>query len=167
MQFTVICRFALNKARQICILRQIVFMAYFTTALETVLNRSFSGKQTALGDASGLHQSEIGRLIREETPLTAAKLAKLYTAEGITEADQHLLSQAAVRDFVGEDAYQRYFVERQAESTLRETLGGPEFRGLFPLNPRAEQVIRHIIAHAHEPDTATGLELLGKFLALP
>jgi len=142
-------------------------MAHFPTALELVLNRTFSGKQTALASASTLPQPEIGRLLRADSPLTADKFAKLYSAESITEADQHLLSQAAVRDFVGEDAYQRYFVERQAESTLREHLGGPEFKGLFPLNPRAEQVIRYIISHAHEPDTATALELLGKFLALP
>lgn len=142
-------------------------MPHFPTALLTVLDRSFSGKQTALAAASTIPQPEIGRLTRGDSPLTAEKLAKLYGAEGMTEPDLHLLSQAAVRDLVGEDAYQRYFVERQAESTLRENLGGPEFRGLFPLNPRAEQVIGYIIAHAHEADTATALELIGKFLALP
>lgn len=30
-----------------------------------------------------------------------------------------------------------------------------------------QQLIRHIVSHAHEPDTATALELIGKFLALP
>ncbi|NBV88660.1 MAG: hypothetical protein EBR88_03960 [Betaproteobacteria bacterium] len=142
-------------------------MPYFTSALQTVLDRSFSGKQTALAAACDMQQADISRLLREEAPLSSAKLAKLLNAEGMSEADQHLLSQSAVRDFVGEEAYRTWFTQPQPDHYLREDLGGHSFQSLFPLNPRAAQVIAYIVAHAHEPDTAQALELLGKFLELP
>lgn len=142
-------------------------MTHFKPALQTVLDRTHGGKLAALAQASGMHSTDIGRLLKDEAPLTAEKLAKLLRAEGMTENDKHLLTQSAVRDFVGEDAYRAWFVQPQAESIIREELGGPRFEGLFPLNPRAEQVIRYIVNHAHEPDTCTALELLGRFLELP
>ena len=146
---------------------RINFMPHFTTALQTVIDRSFGGKQTAIAASCGMGQADFSRLLREEAPLTSAKLAKLLSAEGMNENDKHLLAQSAVRDFVGEETYRTWFVEPQNENTLREDLGGPRFEGLFPLNPRAEQVIRYIVNHAHEPDTSTALELLGRFLELP
>lgn len=121
----------------------------------------------ALASQAGMQTSDISRLVREEAPLTGNKLARLLRAEGMTENDKHLLTQSAVRDFVGEDAYRTWFITPQPEHILREDLGGPRFEGLFPLSPRAEQVIRYIVNHAHEPDTTTALELLGKFLELP
>lgn len=142
-------------------------MAYFTAALQTVIDRTHGGKIAALAAAAGMYGPDIGKLLREEVPLTSAKLAKLLTAEGMSEADQHLLSQSAVRDFVGEDAYRTWFTQPQPDHYLREDLGGHSFQSLFPLNPRAAQVIAYIVAHAHEPDTAQALELLGKFLELP
>lgn len=142
-------------------------MSYFSSALSQILEQRFEGKQMALAALAGMQTSDISRLIREEAPLTSSKLSKLLDAEGMTENDKHLLTQSAVRDFVGEEAYHTWFVEPQNENTLREDLGGPRFEGLFPLSPRAEQVIRYIINHAHEPDTTTALELIGKFLELP
>jgi len=142
-------------------------MSYFSNALSQVLEQRYEGKQMALASQAGMQTSDISRLVREEAPLTGNKLAKLLRAEGMTENDKHLLTQSAVRDFVGEDAYRAWFVQPQAESIIREELGGPRFEGLFPLNPRAEQVIRYIVNHAHEPDTSTALELLGRFLELP
>jgi len=142
-------------------------MTHFKSALQAVLDRTYGGKIAAFASAADMYGHDIGRLLKDEAPLTAEKLAKLLRAEGMTENDKHLLTQSAVRDFVGEDAYRTWFVQPQAESIIREELGGPRFEGLFPLNPRAEQVIRYIVNHAHEPDTSTALELLGRFLELP
>lgn len=142
-------------------------MTVFQSALKTVLDRRYTGKIAALSAASDMHGTEIGRLINEESPLTAAKLDKLLNAQGMTPGDIQLLSHAAIRDFVGDQVYRQHFIEPTPETHLREDIGGPSFQSLFPLSPRAEQVLRYIIAHAHEPDTTTALELLGKFLELP
>lgn len=142
-------------------------MPYFNPALQVVIERRYGGKQTALAAASEMPQSDISKLLRDEAPLSAAKLEKLINAQGMTSSDVQLLSHAAIRDFVGDDIYRDHFIEATPEAHLREDIGGASFQSLFPLSPRAEQVLRYIIAHAHEPDTTTALELLVKFLELP
>lgn len=145
-------------------------MSQFSTALRQCLDRSFAGKIIALASASGLPDPEIGRLLREQTPLTSAKLEKIVKAEGMTSDDRTLLVHAAVRDYVGDDEYQTRFApksKRGAES-LTDSLGGPVFQSLFPLSARAEQVLRYIINRAgHDSDLSKMLELMGNFLELP
>lgn len=142
-------------------------MPHFNPALQIVIDRRFGGKQTALAAACDMQQSDISKLMRDEAPLSAAKLEKLLLADGMTPDDIQLLSHAAVRDFVGDEAYHSYFLEPANEDFLRQDLGGPAFQTLYPISTRAEQVLRYIIAHAHERDITTALELLGKFLELP
>lgn len=146
-------------------------MAYFPSVLKQVIDRSFGGKLAALSAAAEMHNTDIGRLIREEVPLTAAKLEKLLSAEGMTEADRALLVHAAVRDFVGEAEYTARFAVPPSPTTelvLREQLRGPHFHSTFPISPRAEQVLRYLINKAgSDADVTTALELLGKFLELP
>lgn len=145
-------------------------MSQFSTALRQCLDRSFAGKIIALASASGLPDPEIGRLLREQTPLTAPKLEKLVTAEGMTADDRTLLVHAAVRDFVGDEEYKNRFAPsaETSKAGLTESLGGPVFRSLFPLSQRAEQVLRYIVNRAgHDNDLSKILELMGNFLELP
>lgn len=145
-------------------------MSQFATALQTVLTRNYGDKQSALAIASGINQVEVGRLLKDTAPVTADKLQKLLTAEGMTGDDRALLSHAAVRDFVGDDEYKFRFAPsaETKKSGLTESLGGPVFKSLFPLSPRAEQVLRYIINRAgHDNDLSKILELMGNFLELP
>ena len=145
-------------------------MSYFSNALQTVVDRTFGGKHTAISVAADLASNEIGRLVREETPCTAAKLAKLCAAPEIGETDRELLVTAAVRDFVPDELWKRLFSQRpepSMESVLRET-EPLTFFAAFPISPRAAQVLRHLITKAQsDPDVVSALELLGKFLELP
>jgi len=142
-------------------------MAHFTQALKTVLDRSFSGKQSAMA-TEGLQQADISKLIREAAPLTADKLTKIInTCED--DEDRSLLVHAAVRDYVGEDEYQQRFCTYAPSSErLNEGLGGPSFHAQFPIDPRAEQVLRYLVNNVqHNTDVSAALILLGKFLELP
>ncbi len=141
---------------------------HFTSALQTVLRRSFGDKHAALANNAGMHPPDIGRLLREEVPLTAAKLTKLLAA-CINSGDRTLLIHAAVRDYVGEDEYQTRFGGYSATpEILHDSLGGPVFQAHFPIHPRAEQVLRYILNRLqHDPDVEQALILLGKFLELP
>jgi hypothetical protein len=143
-------------------------MAHFTQALKTILDRTFGGKIAALAVGAGMHGPEIGRLIREEAPVTAEKLEKLLTACD-ADTDRALLVHAAVRDFVGEKEYKARFTGTEpTESVLREDLGGPVFRAHFPIDPRAEQVLRYLVNNVQSNgDIEDALKLLGKFLELP
>lgn len=143
-------------------------MAHFTQALKTVLDRSFAGKQSAMAAASEMQQADISKLVRDAAPLTAEKLEKLLTACE-TDEDRALLVHAAVRDFVGEREYKARFAGTEtSESVLRENLGGPVFRAHFPIDPRAEQVLRYLVNNVQSNgDIEDALKLLGKFLELP
>lgn len=144
-------------------------MAHFTQALKTILDRTFGGKIAALAVGAGMHGPEIGRLIREKAPVTAEKLEKLLTACD-ADTDRALLVHAAVRDFVGKHEYKARFTgsTEPSESLLREDLGGPVFRAHFPIDPRAEQVLRYLVNNVQSNgDIEDALKLLGKFLELP
>ncbi len=144
-------------------------MSQFSTALTQVLDRSFDGKQMAMAAQAGMQTSDISRLVREDAPLTAQKLEKLLGA-CVALADRTLLIHAAVRDFVGDTEYMNRFAptEEVSKAGLTESLGGPVFKSLFPLSPRAEQVLRYIINRAgHDNDLSKILELMGNFLELP
>lgn len=144
-------------------------MAHFTQALKTVLDRSFAGKQSAMAAASDMQQADISKLVRDAAPLTAEKLEKLLTACD-ADTDRALLVHAAVRDFVGKHEYKARFTgsTEPSESLLREDLGGPVFRAHFPIDPRAEQVLRYLVNNVQSNgDIEDALKLLGKFLELP
>ena len=154
------------QSLQIC---RLSFMAHFTQALKTVLERSFGGKQLAMSIPAGMQNSDISRLLKETVPVTAEKLEKLLTACETYE-DRALLIHAAVRDFVGEKEYKARFAGSTAlsDSVLREDLGGPIFRAHFPIHPRAEQVLRYLVHNVQSNgDIEDALKLLGKFLELP
>lgn len=141
-------------------------MGHFQTALSTVVARSFGEKQTALGVASGLGQSEISRLLRGDTPCTAAKLEKLCAA--VPVPDRTLLVEAAVRDFVPDDVWEELYSGPPEERFALREGDGTTFHADFPISPRATQVLRYLITHAQsDPDVVDALELLGKFLKLP
>lgn len=145
-------------------------MSQFATALQTVLTRNYGDKQSALAAASSINQVEVGRLLKDAAPVTADKLQKLVAAEGMTMDDRTLLVHAAVRDFVGDEEYKNRFAPtaEASKASLTESLGGPVFKSLFPLSPRAEQVLRYIINRAgHDNDLSKILELMGNFLELP
>lgn len=143
-------------------------MSYFSNALQSVADRTFGGKHTAIAAAADLPSNEIGRIIREETPCTAAKLAKLCSSPEIGPADQELLVTAAVRDFVPEALWQKLFHSRPApEDGINDSSAITIFAD-FPISPRALQVLRYLVTKAQsDPDVTQALELLGKFLELP
>jgi len=141
---------------------------HFTTALQTVLRRSFGDKIAALAASAEMHSPDIGKLLREEVPLTAAKLAKLLKACEDPD-DRSLLIHAAVRDYVGEEEYQARFCHYKpsTENIVNEGLGGPSFHAQFPIDPRAEQVLRYLVNNVqHNGDVSDALILIGKFLEL-
>ena len=143
-------------------------MSYFSQALKRVLDARFNGKQQALEFATGLAASDCGRLIREESPLTAVKLAKLCAAPEIEEADRELLVAAAVRDYVPEALWNRLYSQQPEPSLVLRETDPLTFFAAFPISPRAAQVLRHLITKAQsDPDVVQALELLGKFLELP
>lgn len=143
-------------------------MPHFPQALKTVLARSFSDKIAALAESAKMHGPEIGRLIKDESPLTAAKLEKLLSACQDPD-DRALLVRAAVRDFVGEAEYQaRFCAYTSPPERLHDDLGGPTFHADFPIHPRAAQVLHYIISRLqHDADVEQALILIGKFLELP
>jgi hypothetical protein len=169
MQFCIKLTNALESARA---KRNFVqnYSMHFTTALQTVLRRSFGDKIAALAASAEMHSPDIGKLLREEVPLTAAKLAKLLKACE-DEDDRSLLIHAAVRDYIGEEEYQSRFCNYQpaTEHLVHESsLGGPSFHAQFPIDPRAEQVLRYLVNNVqHNGDVSAALILLGKFLELP
>lgn len=143
-------------------------MSYFSNALDAVVRRSFGGKLTALGQASGIDSSEIGRLIREITPLTIAKLTKLCEAVEVPDDDKRLLCTSAVRDLVPEPFWSRLFGPKAEQPSRVQEPAPFEFHGTSPVQPRAAQVLRYLIAQAEkDPDVVQALILLGKFLELP
>ena len=127
-------------------------MAHFTQALKTVLTRSFEGKQSALSDAAEMHHTDISRLLKETSPVCPEKLGKILLACS-QEKDRAVLLHAAVRDFVGEEAYASHFTRPSDVDTLREDLGGPVF------------TIIHRVQH--DGSVAEALRLIGHFLELP
>lgn len=150
-------------------------MALFSQALKTVLDRTFGGKQSALAAASfqvnkedSIEQSDISKLIREAAPLTAEKFDKLLSACENIE-DRNLLTHAAARDFLGEEQYKLLTGAHSTPTAIvQESLGGPTFQAHFPINPRAEQVLRYILTRLQQDaDVEQALILLGKFLELP
>lgn len=143
-------------------------MSYFSQALKRVLDTSFNGKQQALEHSTGLAASDCGRLIREESPVTAVKLAKLCAASEISLEDQELLVTAAVRDFVPEALWQKLFHARPAPDAGINDATAITIFADFPISPRALQVLRYLVSKAQsDPDVTQALELLGKFLELP
>lgn len=142
-------------------------MAHFSQALKTVIDRSFDGKQLALSSEADMQQSDISRLLKETAPLSPEKLEKLLSACSQPK-DFALLVHAAVRDFVGEEAYAAQFTRPSDVNTLRENLGGPVFTAALPIDPYAEQVLRYIIHRVQHDGTVTeALRILGRFLELP
>lgn len=140
-------------------------MSQFSTALRQCLDRTFGGKIIALASASGLPDPEIGRLLREQTPVTSAKLEKLLTAEGMTTDDRTLLVHSAVRDYVGEQEYAQRFAPKGSQ---QDDLGGVIFRSMFPLRPKAARTLKYLIQKAGaDGDVATVLEIIGNMLELP
>ncbi len=142
-------------------------MAHFTQALKTVLTRSFEGKQSALSDAAEMHHTDISRLLKETSPVSPEKLGKILLACS-QEKDRAVLLHAAVRDFVGEEAYASHFTRPSDVDTLREDLGGPVFTATLPIHPYVERVLRYIIHRVqHDGSVAEALRLIGHFLELP
>lgn len=117
-----------------------------------------------------MHGPDIGKLLREEVPLTAAKLAKLLAACEDAD-DRTLLIHAAMRDFIGEEEYQARFCTYKPaqESFLQEsTLSGPSFHAQFPIDPVAEQTLHYLVDNAqHSRDVIDALRLLHRILDLP
>lgn len=142
-------------------------MSYFSTALQTVVDHSFGGKHSALSFAATLPGPEIGRLIREDTPLTPAKLVKLCSADALPLEDKRALCIAAVHDLVPDPHWSEMFGPASDPcGRLREA---PPFsyQGTAPLPPRAAQVLEYLITRAErDPDVVQALELLGRFLEL-
>ena len=141
-------------------------MAAFSNALTQILNRSFGGKLAALAAVCGIPGPELGRLSREETPLTAQKLQKLLSSSEISSGDRDLLINAAVCDFVGEAEYKARFGPKNLNH--QDDLGGVIFRSMFPLRPKAARTLRYLVKQAGvDGDVASILEIVGNMLELP
>lgn len=141
-------------------------MAAFSNALTQILNRSFGGKLAALSAVSGIPGPELGRLSREETPLTPPKLQKLLSSPDISTSDRDLLINAAVCDFVGEAEYKARFGPKNVDQP--DDLGGVIFRSMFPLRPKAARTLRYLVKQAGvDGDVASVLEIVGNMLELP
>lgn len=147
--------------------RIILPMAHFTQALQTVLDRTFDGKQSSLSDAAKMPQSDVSRLLNKNAPVSPEKLTKILGA-CLDPKDRAVLLHAAVRDFVGEEAYASHFTRPSDIDTLREDLGGPVFTATLPILPYVEQVLRYIIHRVqHDGTVAEALRIIGHFLSLP
>lgn len=142
-------------------------MSYFSTTLQEVLQRTYDGKQTALASSSGLEQSEISRLLRENSPCTAAKLAKLCDAPDMPLDDQRTLCVAAIHDLLPPRLWQILFEgEKSLAEQLRDSQGF-HYVGTHKLPAYPDQVLRYLLENAqHDPDVTKALELLGKFMEI-
>ncbi len=142
-------------------------MSYFSTTLQEVLQRTYGGKQTALASSSGLEQSEISRLLREASPCTAPKLAKLCDSPDMPLADQRALCVAAIHDLLPPRLWQILFEgDKSFADQLREH-DGFYYVGTHKLPAYPDQVLRYLLENAQQdPDVITALELLGKFMEI-
>jgi hypothetical protein len=142
-------------------------MSYFSTTLSEVLQRSYSGKQTALASSSGLEQSEISRLLRESSPCTAAKLAKLCDAPDMPEDDQRALCVAAIHDLLPPRLWQLLFEGEKSMAEQLQESAGFHYVGTHKLPAYPDQVLRYLLDNAQrDADVAGALELIGKFLEI-
>jgi hypothetical protein len=147
-------------------------MSYFSTALKEVLDSTFQSKQKAFGEATGIDQAEISRLLREVTPCSAAKLDKLCQSKTLTENDRVTLIMAAIRDYVPENMWKKLFAQGANPAATSEQVSDDtqwktvEYYGHIP--PRSLQIIRYLVERAqHDADVISALDLIGKFLKLP
>jgi len=131
-------------------------MSHVTITLETIIERSFDGKQRALATASGITPGQVSKFLKGTQPLTHSTLETL--CNHLDKEDCQALCLAAARDLLPPDIAEAITLE-----TPTQTLHEPTT--FNDLDPKTEEIFTKLRALVRkDPETRDWLHHLATWI---